>query len=162
MLEQQIERLEHQQTDPQVDPNEEDWQLMQDAKEGTTGLLQRVKAGEEASTRQDKRYTHVDGEITSNAQKVATTVTIAVRWFDTNDKVVARQATPLFNLAPGETLRSAPPPRKTQKSFGTMLRWTTHTKRFAQEQLGESFRCSNQLRRIFPREREQLHSSPLP
>ena len=49
MLEQHIERLELAQADPQADPQEEDWQLMQDALEGTTGLLQRVKAGDEAA-----------------------------------------------------------------------------------------------------------------
>jgi hypothetical protein len=49
MLEQHIERLEYQQADPYVDPQDEDWQLKQDALEGTTGLLQRVKAGDEAA-----------------------------------------------------------------------------------------------------------------
>jgi hypothetical protein len=43
ILEQHIKSLEYQ----QADPNEEDWQLIQDAKEGTTG--QRVKAGNESA-----------------------------------------------------------------------------------------------------------------
>jgi hypothetical protein len=49
ILEQHIARLEIAQTDPQRDPNEEEWQLLQDAKEGAKGLLQRVKAGDESA-----------------------------------------------------------------------------------------------------------------
>jgi hypothetical protein len=45
ILEQHIKSLEYQ----QADPNEEDWQLIQDAKEGTTDLLKRVKAGDESA-----------------------------------------------------------------------------------------------------------------
>jgi hypothetical protein len=33
MLEQQIARLEIAQTDPQIDPNEEEWELLQETKE---------------------------------------------------------------------------------------------------------------------------------
>ena len=40
ILEQHIKSLEYQQADPKLDPNEEDWQLIQDAKEGTKDLLQ--------------------------------------------------------------------------------------------------------------------------
>ena len=49
MLEQHIENLERVQADPQVDPQEDDWQLMQDALEGTVGLLQLLRAGDEAA-----------------------------------------------------------------------------------------------------------------
>jgi len=49
MLEQHIENLERVQADPQVDPQDEDWQMMQDALEGATGLLQRVQEGDEAA-----------------------------------------------------------------------------------------------------------------
>ena len=42
--EQHIERL-----DELVDAPEEDWQFLQDAKEGTTDLLRRVKAGDESA-----------------------------------------------------------------------------------------------------------------
>ena len=48
MLEQQIARLEIAQGDAQLDPYEQEWQLLQDAKEETKELLQRVKAGDEA------------------------------------------------------------------------------------------------------------------
>ena len=56
------------------------------------------------STRETKRYTYVDGEITSNAAKEAGSVWIAVRWFDKSDKVVAKDSTYVSDLAPGETL----------------------------------------------------------
>lgn len=49
MLEQHIARLEIAQGDAQLDPNEQEWQLLQDAKEETKELLQRVKAGDEAA-----------------------------------------------------------------------------------------------------------------
>lgn len=49
ILEQHIARLEIAQTDPQLDPNQEEWQLLQDAKEGAKGLLQRVKSGDESA-----------------------------------------------------------------------------------------------------------------
>jgi uncharacterized coiled-coil DUF342 family protein len=49
MLEQHIARLEIAQADPQVDPNEEEWQLLQDTKEEAKELLERVKAGDEAA-----------------------------------------------------------------------------------------------------------------
>ena len=49
MLEQHIQNLEHAQADPEVDPQDEDWQMMQDALEGATGLLQRVQEGDEAA-----------------------------------------------------------------------------------------------------------------
>jgi len=52
MLEQHIENLEHAQADPEVDPQDEDWQMMQDALEGATGLLQRVKQGDEAAVQE--------------------------------------------------------------------------------------------------------------
>jgi hypothetical protein len=51
-LEQHIARLENAQADPKLDPNEEDWQLIQDAKEGTTGLLERVREGDKAALRE--------------------------------------------------------------------------------------------------------------
>jgi hypothetical protein len=51
MLEQHIARLEIAQTDPQLDPSEAEWQLLQDAKEGSKKLLQRIKAGDEANSR---------------------------------------------------------------------------------------------------------------
>ena len=44
MLEQHIEKL-----DELVDAPEEDWQFLQDAKEGTTDLPRRVKAGDESA-----------------------------------------------------------------------------------------------------------------
>jgi hypothetical protein len=49
MLEQHIECLERGQADPQLDPMEDDWRLMQDALDGTVGLLQRLKAGDKAA-----------------------------------------------------------------------------------------------------------------
>jgi hypothetical protein len=49
MLEQHIEAIERGQADPQVDPMEDDWQLMQDALEGTVRLLQQLKAGDKAA-----------------------------------------------------------------------------------------------------------------
>ena len=49
MLEQHIAKLEIAKTDPRVDPNEEEWQLLQDTKEEAKELLERVKAGDEAA-----------------------------------------------------------------------------------------------------------------
>jgi len=49
MLEQRIARLEIAQADPQLDPSEEEWRLLQDAKEETKELLQRIKSGDEAA-----------------------------------------------------------------------------------------------------------------
>ena len=48
-LEQHIARLGIAQGDAQLDPNEQEWQLLQDAKEETKELLQRIKAGDEAA-----------------------------------------------------------------------------------------------------------------
>ncbi|MBV8215836.1 MAG: hypothetical protein JOZ08_21675 [Verrucomicrobia bacterium] len=56
------------------------------------------------STREEKRRTYVDGEITSNAKKEATMVRISVRWFDEDNKVIAKDSTSVSHLAPGETL----------------------------------------------------------
>jgi hypothetical protein len=56
------------------------------------------------STREEKRYTYVDGEITSHAKKEASTVHISVRWFNKENKVVAKDSTFVSDLAPGETL----------------------------------------------------------
>ena len=49
ILDQHIARLEIAQTDPQIDPNEEEWQLLQDAKGETKELLQRIKECDEAA-----------------------------------------------------------------------------------------------------------------
>ena len=48
-LEQHIARLEIAQGDAQLDPNEQEWQLLQDAKEESKELLERIKAGDEAA-----------------------------------------------------------------------------------------------------------------
>jgi hypothetical protein len=56
------------------------------------------------STREERHRTYVDGEITSNAKKEAAYVFIVVRWFDKNGKVVAKNDTSVYDLAPGETL----------------------------------------------------------
>lgn len=55
-------------------------------------------------TREERSRTYVDGEITSHAKKEASMVSIAVRWFDKNNKVVAKDSTLVSDLAPGETL----------------------------------------------------------
>jgi hypothetical protein len=59
---------------------------------------------EKLSAREGRNRTYVDGEITNNANKEASTVVIVVRWFDKNGKVVATDKTYVSNLAPGETL----------------------------------------------------------
>src|SRR5215510_8274971 len=56
------------------------------------------------STRQDTTHTWVYGEITNNAKKEASTVSILVRWFDKARRVVASDRTIVTDLAPGETL----------------------------------------------------------
>jgi hypothetical protein len=56
------------------------------------------------STRQDTTHTWVDGEITNNAKKEASTVSILVRWFDKSRKVVDTYTAIVTDLAPGETL----------------------------------------------------------
>ena len=56
------------------------------------------------STRQDTTHTWVYGEITNNAKKEASTVSILVRWFDKSRRVVAHYTTIVTDLAPGETL----------------------------------------------------------
>jgi hypothetical protein len=49
VLEQHIETLERQQANPKLDLDEGDWQLLQDANEGTTDLLRRIKSGDESA-----------------------------------------------------------------------------------------------------------------
>jgi hypothetical protein len=56
------------------------------------------------STREERRRTYVDGEITSNAKKEASMVRISVRWFNKDNKVVAKDDALVSDLAPGETL----------------------------------------------------------
>jgi len=56
------------------------------------------------SARQDTTNTWVEGEITSNAEKEASTVYILVRWFDKSRTVVAHYTTTVTDLAPGKTL----------------------------------------------------------
>jgi hypothetical protein len=56
------------------------------------------------STRQTERETWVDGEITNNAKKEARVVSLSVRWFDKNGKVLDDVYTNVLDLAPGETL----------------------------------------------------------
>ena len=56
------------------------------------------------SARQDATNTWVEGEITSNAEKEASTVYILVRWFDKSRTVVAHYTTTVTDLAPGKTL----------------------------------------------------------
>jgi len=56
------------------------------------------------STRQDTTHTWVYGEITNNAKKEASTVSILVRWFDKSRRVVDLYTTIVTNLAPGKTL----------------------------------------------------------
>jgi hypothetical protein len=56
------------------------------------------------SARQDTTNTWVDGEITNNAKKEASTVDILVRWFDKSRTVVAHYTTTVTDLAPGKTL----------------------------------------------------------
>lgn len=58
---------------------------------------------EKLSEREERNRTYVDGEITNNASKEASTVHIAVRWFDKDGKVVAKDSTFVSDLAPGET-----------------------------------------------------------
>jgi len=56
------------------------------------------------STHQDTTHTWVYGEITNNAKKEASTVSILVRWFDKARRVVAHNTTIVTDLAPGATL----------------------------------------------------------
>jgi hypothetical protein len=56
------------------------------------------------STSQDTTHTWVYGEITNNAKKEASTVSILVRWFDKSRRVVDTYTAILTDLAPGETL----------------------------------------------------------
>jgi hypothetical protein len=55
-------------------------------------------------TRETKTRTYVDGEITNNAKREASSVYISVRWFDKNDKVIAIDLASVSDIAPGETL----------------------------------------------------------
>jgi hypothetical protein len=57
------------------------------------------------SKREERTRTYVEGEITSNAKKEASTVFLTVRWFDKENKIVATSTTHVNNLAPDETLR---------------------------------------------------------
>jgi hypothetical protein len=49
MLEQLIATLENSQADPQVDPNKEDQQSIQDVLDDGKGILERIKAGDEGA-----------------------------------------------------------------------------------------------------------------
>jgi hypothetical protein len=56
------------------------------------------------STSQDTTHTWVYGEITNNAKKEASTVSILVRWFDKSRRVVDTYTAIVTDLAPGKTL----------------------------------------------------------